>query len=536
MTVQPRSGVRWCHWVPPLLAVLYVVVLAVMLPALLHQAYRNSDAPMIPLIARAWHDGFGPAQLSSNPTMVPFAFDALLSPLSGWRQLVMASGPAMTVLTVVVMGLAARRVAGSGAAATTVAVAIAVSPAVLWPDLLQDSHVITVLGTAVLGRQLVLMARDDGKRGLVRAALTGIFSGLCLVSDQQIVVSGILPFCVALIWLRLMRRSDRMVVPAALVLGATAIIGVLLPVWMRSAGIETPPTFALNISSAGIIQGIGLTFRGLLWMVSGGWYGDHFGIAAVIGVPLLLGLVALPVVAFLRTSRELRRAPRGTSPAALLHVVFWSVSGIFLIGALLASGESHLDVQAHYIKGVMYSAAALIVVLVGPSAPKRLVVVATVMASALVVQSTAGLLRLDPVAVSGNLASPDDSAALEQIESHGLTRGYGDYWDAYDITWLSEGRIAVWPVIDDHNCTGEVIGSLCPYAAYTAAGEYRAQPGRTFLITHHRDIGCVTGPPDESVFGTPVDHVDSGDLTIYIYDHDIAKDFAGSRAPYCSIP
>jgi len=85
-------------------------------------------------------------------------------------------------------------------------------------------------------------------------------------------------------------------------------------------------------------------------------------------------------------------------------------------------------------------------------------VVAVVVALAAAVALTAaaaqvGGVPLRPSALVSGGADPDGAmvAAVDQMAAHHLTDAYGDYWVAYDLDFVGDGRVTVSPPLDEFN-------------------------------------------------------------------------------------
>jgi len=98
-----------------------------------------------------------------------------------------------------------------------------------------------------------------------------------------------------------------------------------------------------------------------------------------------------------------------------------------------------------------------------------------------------------------------------------LAYGYADYTTAPVLTWATGLRVHVFPV---RPCSQ----GLCAFYLHTISSWYAPHPGaRTFLIVDQASQGSylpVTRP--SAAFGRPASRAQLGDLTIYVYNHDIA--------------
>jgi len=208
----------------------------------------------------------------------------------------------------------------------------------------------------------------------------------------------------------------------------------------------------------------------------------------------------------------------GPAPARGAYVVFWGLAAVIPLFAYLVSGLPVDQYTARYVVTTAYALAALIPLAAlarGPLA--RGAVVAGV--CVLVTAGIASLVRHDSRDNAAHLPTTALSVPLARfLDQEGLTRGYAGYWDAAPLTWQMRFRAKVYPV---QACGGEP-RRPCQFPFHKISSWYTPQPGtRSFLILD--DLQHSASPVDPGNYlGRPVRRVRVGQLTVLVYDYDIA--------------
>ena len=534
MTDTParRDPRRWV--VAAILAVggVAAIVLAARMGDLLNATYRFSDAPAAPLIGNAIGTRDVPVVVPTQTAIGMLWIDAAIAGLPAHHAMELVLGPLIALIGVVLLALATRRVGGRRASLIALAMAAAIPPTVIWTITFQDNHVSTVATAALLGWHLVrLSATQWNAKTAIVSVIVGLFAGIGYASDPQLLVAGMLPFVASLVITWRCRPAARLPFRAAGVTVAALVVTDLIAQGVMAAQqVQFLNIFAPHPDATGIVRGATLSARGLTWMGDGQWYGGGWAAVVVIGVLAAGMMVALPVL-------ELRSALRMTggdepSTRRILHVLYWGLAFYGLVGALIVSGASSLDVQAHYISGCFFCTAAL-----APLALTRVRGRALVAGGALVcgvmATNTVSVATIDTHLFSTSAVAPESDGLVSLLETHHLTRGFAGYWEAYDITWRSEGTVQAWPVSQGRSCAGQGTTSLCAHG-FSAAGPFRPRGGQTFLITRRDGTDCFTAPPDASIYGVPTATYRLGVFTVLVYADDVSQHFVPSVDPFCS--
>jgi hypothetical protein len=116
--------------------------------------------------------------------------------------------------------------------------------------------------------------------------------------------------------------------------------------------------------------------------------------------------------------------------------------------------------------------------------------------------------------VTGLVALPMYERPIVQLlERERAMRGFAGYWDAQNLSWQTDMRLLVAPVV---NCGTE----LCPYNFFTIRSWYEPREGaRTFLLVDPT-IPVIHAPPFASQAAATRRF---GPLTLYVFDYDIAR-------------
>jgi hypothetical protein len=115
--------------------------------------------------------------------------------------------------------------------------------------------------------------------------------------------------------------------------------------------------------------------------------------------------------------------------------------------------------------------------------------------------------------VTGVVALPKyERPIVRVLEREGVRRGFAGYWDAQNLSWQTDMRLLVAPVV---NCGAQ----LCPYNFFTIRSWYAERGGPTFLLVDPTNP-VIHAPPFVS---RAIAAHRFGPLTLYLFDYDIAR-------------
>jgi hypothetical protein len=531
-----RHLARW-QWLAlglALVGIANLIVLFGSIPALVHQIYLNADhANALVLPALVGHAPPGAVTyLGDHPWYEPWWFMRATAGLPGYRQLWELAPFVAGLLGTAAVSTCAWRAFGGLAGLLCAVALVAASESARNVLYVPESHGLTVLhGGALCGALLFVYARAITGRLTSRAL---VFLGVPLVlftgagvTDQLLIVSGLVPFVVApvLCWLRSRSGAWRTISVFAI---TTAVLSVLVALVANSVMRDQhvlpapfPISFLGRESVLANLQDLATSFASL-----GG--GEFFG-APVRGAYLLAFvtgvLVLLAVGAVLRgawrwsTSTTLSDAP--TPPDSGLRdlfVAYWSVSLICVLAAIALTSISGPVADGRYLVGAWAAVAALLGTLIRSSTARWIMIAAVTVFGALNLRTELSE-RVPPFG-----PAPDQrlAGAIEHfVTANGASIGYSGYWDSAPVTWETRLRLQVYPIIACPSPSG-----WCRFSEEQISSWYTPRPHtRTFLIVDSRPgvtIPVSAAPPS---FGRPLAHATVGNgLAVYVYAGDIASD------------
>jgi len=526
-TVTSRR--RW--WFDPTIvapiaaAVVYVVLMALRLPGALSTFYSYSDFPEALRLGDAiFHGGWGhglavPSQSGLGPLWVV----GLLDQIAGSEIPGMLFGAFIVAVAIGFMVLTARRVLGTTSAVAVGALCVGAPPVVAWEMLTPVGHESTLLLTAVLAWELVVLSQTRPGHATTTSVAVGVLAGICITSDSLVVVAAVVPWIVTA--LILLRQHPERRVPLIITAGAAAASGVAIDLLSSAGGIVGRGGLAFSPSLNGITAGLRTTAMTLGQMISGAWYRDAFPASLVIAA-----VVAFVAVLYL-ASRNVTRGDGRAFPGRTVYVLFWILSAAGLVAGLCLSGlgiqHSPVNYQGHYVDGLWFALAAVLPIAV--LRPRVLPRIAAVGISCLILVNAVGIARMSASLFDG----PDygDAAQLTATLNHlGISHGYAGYWESYAIGWDTNQRITALPL---QQCThGSGAPTLCRYE-FAAPAWYSVQPGPVFVIAVrgacHDDL-CIDS---ESLTGLPPPEEirTVGLLQVYVYAHDAFGDLPMATRP-----
>jgi hypothetical protein len=515
-----RAALAW--FAPAGALTAYVVVLSARASEFSTATFLYSDAPESAYLGAGIAAGH-PVTLPPHSEAVPILLSGWLFGLPAGHALVqaLAAAPALAAVGLICAGL--RRLGGSWPVALVVG--LATGPIALWDDLWPTAHAFTLFALAVVA--IVIIRRSSGPLRRPEAILATLVVGVTLIDDPTFLFSGVVPLVVAAAVVHRLRRTRRPLLATLVPLVASLAVAAITLVALRLDGVHIlftskAPSGGLDVSRVPIA--VALAVHGMATLVTGGWYG------ALLPQPLDalalcaggLVLLAAPLVLW-RTLR--RRRNVAVADPVIAYCAFWAAVDVCVIGAYLLLGLSESPESAHYLIPCLMAAVATLPLL---ATGARSTAAVRAVAACVAAIATLGVAFLPATAFAGEQRPLDAQRTLALLSAQHLTRGFADYWVSNPLTWLSDGRVRVYPITE--RC-GPNPAAICDYE-FSDATWYQPGSGPTFLILR-RDDQCVHDDPG-SVLGTPA-RVISVDpqTTILVYGYDIAARFRPATSESC---
>lgn len=509
-------------------AVAYLAVLVAEYRSMLVGVFWNSDVASIPLIAGdlAQRAG-GVARVSFATYYSTFMFDLVTKWLPFHRGLWEFFSIGLSVLGVVVMAWASRRAAGRPAGILTFCIGIAVSPLLLYTYFAFRGP--TWFAGMLLGATLVALATmpERTPRWLTGAGVVavGFIAGSGVASDPLVAAAGVAPFVGAAVvawWLLPGEASARVAKMALAVAGVAAASALFTYRLMPAIGFRIVPTQKVQLAGGSrIAANFRMYFEDILAFGNEEYPSTPHGVVSLPGVVTLLfalGALAAPVKAIPALRRRRDRAPTPESLALVLHVGFWLATALVVSAAFVFSNLPTNGVAtARYLPPVFFAFAACAGVWVTEMSWTRIVAAGT--AALFCVLSMIALVQYVPELRAYPL-SQSGPRLISYLEAHGLTKGYGGYFDALGLTWRSDSAVQVVPAVE---CGVRPARALCQLGVNTITSWYNPEPGRTFVLVgpSYEPIGLFDPPPTE--LGPPAAVQKLEIFTIYVYDYDVGS-------------
>jgi hypothetical protein len=299
-------------------------------------------------------------------------------------------------------------------------------------------------------------------------------------------------------------------------------------------------------SPARMLDNARLAVHGLLRIADGGLIGGAipgWSPALLAAGGLLAGALVLPAVLLLRELR-LRRVAGDPGAVRFAHIAFWSLVVLLTLGAFCVTKIATDESTVRYLVPVFYATASLAPFALsahrGQRLGARLLPPAVALGlAAWVSLSAAGVAgagsdnyRDSASLMTPGAVSPDLPQLVDALTARGLHRGYADYWDSGSLTWNSDFRLLVRPVMMGRPCGHPGGLEMCAYHWNTADGWYDPVPSeRSFLLLHPGAI-CLAGRPAPGI-GVPVESFTVGSTRVLVFADDIAARFVRSTFALC---
>ena len=417
------------------------------------------------------------------------------------------SGYVLAVAAAALLGWTTARVAGTWAGVTAAAIGVVVGPFALRAFLSLASHVTNSVGAIVLGAALVLLTRRWSWWLVVPV---GIVAGTNAASDPLLWFAGIVPFALAATSLSWTTKRRDVGLRAAATLAVTVVAALTTTAVMHALdfhvvglerGISSPHDWPAHVRLLGRMLAL---LGGANYALPGPYPQEPLRVAVAL---LTAAAAAAPVVAAVK----LRRADATLSAFA----TFWAATVVLLCVVFVvtpnAAGLGGKSVN--YLLTLAPAAGAGVALLAARSLRAQVVValgvalVAGVNVASIADGRAGGVPALDAHA----------DAIRDTLEREHATRGYAGYWDAQNLSWQTDMRLHVSPVV---NCGAQ----LCPYRFFTVESWYAPRRGRTFLLVDPT-IPVIHAPPF-AANAAATHHF--GPLTVYVFDDDVARNIRGT--------
>jgi hypothetical protein len=494
----------------------YLIVIIIRMPRFYADNVASvSDATTYMLLSNTLaHGAHGAIYLSDAPWYSTILIDVITYHLPEYRAIWIVWPVCAYVVGAGLLALTVSRLAGRWAALMTATLCLALTPAILQLFLAQAFHGLTTINCILLAIFLVYLVEIGARTTwptFLAAMVLAIFTGVNAASDLLLVVIGIIPLTgVALILLA--RYRDRASLRTATLWLGTVVVAISADVATVAVGNSlslVPRTVTTRIvRPSEVIPHLALA-GGVVWKEIGpAWRYVPTEVSVrelLAGIAVLCTILAAVAFQAIRLLRSCPAKASARNRRMEAHYLIWTAMTAANFTAL-AFTIAPLDLGAVRYASVLWIAAAATLPLLFTRSPARQLGFAV--SVIVLVGVHAGLVDSIPQTPDVNMTS-----VVAYLESHHIRYGYADYWESNSVTWATNGVLTLRPA---SSC--DKSGTICAYEFGNASSWYTAKPGWSAVIvdpSHSLSIAPASryGPPRE------VDHV--GQVTVYIYDHDV---------------
>jgi hypothetical protein len=533
--VATTGGLRalpwWAAWA---LAGVYLAVFVVQLPRNITELAWNSDYASgftVPESLVRTGLGGGHIVMGAAAEWVPLWFGLLTARLPLHRELWGVMPTLLFLATACTVGWSVKQLAGTRAAVLATLMIVVASPLALAFFMAPVAHNAAYPCTALLGAYLIWLSRGEGRRRLTTLAvppLAGVAVGLCLASDVLLASTALIPLGVTAL-LSCIQRDRRARIAGACALTTLAVsipVAKLTSAIMESLGylkVPTPtklaPLAELPARAKLLFKGLKALFNGYLGPERPGALHVPLGLASdvvlVAALLALLGIGARVTVRFVLSGVRSHDRRMPSQLARSLHVIYWTSSALAVCFAFWLFAETGDNTNAHeaYYATVLFSVAAVVPLLLRTSSTARWLL--PTFASVFFIAGFAGLTS-NYMNISSTIA-PEARQVERVARATGVNTGYGGYWEASSMTWNTDGRVTVRPVMSCENPSG---ASICDFYLVAVPSWYTPLRRRSFLLVKDEEEWVGSLP---SGLGKPTAVYNFGALHMYVYPYDIAS-------------
>jgi hypothetical protein len=491
------------RWLPALTGAAYVATVVALGSQLVRDNDWDTDVSGPFALAERLR-GSGPVHIPHYGEWTTFWWLLATRALPWHATLWDASGYALAVASAALLAWTTARVAGRWAGVTAGAAALIVGPFALRALLSLASHVTNPVGAVVLAAALLLLTRT---RSWLLIIVVGLIAGANAASDALLWIAGIVPFALAAGLLAWTTRRRDVALRAGATVGVTIAAAVTTTLVMRALDFHV---IGLDVGLAHLrdLPGNVLHLGRMIALLGGANYAlpgpyPPEPLRVIVAVLALAG-IASPLVAALKL--------RDADPTLRAYACYWAAAVALLCGVFVVTPNAAAlgPKSANYLLTLAPAAGAGVALLAMRSRRGQLAVALAV--------ATVGAVNITGIVdgraeVTGLPAIKTYAQPIRQLlEREGVTRGYAGYWDAQNLSWQTDMRLLVAPVV---NCGAR----LCPYTFFTVRSWFEPQGGATFLLVDPT-IPVIHAPPFAADAASK-HHF--GPLTLYLFDYDIAR-------------
>src|SRR5215469_5453914 len=502
--------------IPMLALAAYLAVVIIRLPSFyLAEVAWNSDATSYMLLSKTLaQDTHGAIYLSYAPWYSTILIDVLTYHLPDHRAIWIAWPLCAYVVAVGLLAVTVTRLAGRWAALMTAILCLAITPPMLQTLLAQAFHGLTTINCILLAAFLVYLVEagaETTRLTLLAAVGLGVLTGVNAVSDLLLVVIGIVPLTGVALALLAKYRDRASTRAAVLWLGMIVIAfiaGFTTVAAANSLGLVPRTVLTRLVRPSEIIPHVELA-GGVVWEEVGSTWpyaANEVSLRQLLVGVAVLGAIALAIV--ILAIRLLRSCPTKSSAESRrmeAHYLSWTAIAAADFAALTFT-IAPIDLGAiRYATALWVAAAATLPLFFTRSRPRQI-------GFALLVT---GLVAVHTGLVNSAQGTPDRNlaAVVAYLESQHIRHGYADYWEANGVTWATNGVLTLRPAT---SCNTR--GTLCAFEFANASTWYAPQPGWSAVIVDPRNTLSIA---PASVYGPPREVRHVGQVTVYIFDHDV---------------
>jgi hypothetical protein len=539
---RPRwraSGLVWL--LPVLVGFANLILILAKLPNFLSILYLSSDTASAPVIASL--AAVAPADrlvtLGNYPWYETYWFLQATLHFPAHRTIWEIAPVLWTGAAFVLIARTIWTTFGRWAAGMTVAVFCSVTRFQQAVFFTLDTHGLLLVHASVLIFAIVWLVRRDQDPTWRTWSSVGVpltaFTALSVASDPLSYLANIFPFLAAALfsyWKFGTRRHRNIAVFAITTSVIAAVTGEVAAAAMRAVHVTGTPLRVDFVAPGNLFPNLNLFATAYTNLAGGDFFGLPLNRANVFTFAAgMLSLVALALVirwAWKRTPQALKRV-RSTNPtqeAQFAFAVFWSALLVAMCAAFILTSTPQDALAGRYIATAYVAVAVLLPLCVSKvvRAPRQYLAVAIGLFAAVTFVGNV----LQPAADSTFLqvglpaVAPPVAAEVEHFSlSHDARFGYAPYWDAAALSWASQLRLQVYPV---YECQSPAL-TLCSYFLNEISTWYKPRPNtRTFLIT---DVTVPDPVSLDPALGKPIASKTFGNVTVYIWGHDIASAIKG---------
>lgn len=346
--------------------------------------------------------------------------------------------------------------------------------------------------------------------------IVSFFVGLLIYNDPYFFYFSVFPLVVFLVYLFIFDEESRIKLRYIFLL--TVFSGIFYEILNKTAikaGIHIVHSPTIFVTWNELFSQTLLALHGLVLIYGADFTGKNvfniFTISALTNFIVLLFILCIAIRNLIFRKIDFKNR----SERLILWKSFFAYELFFILIVYVMNGQDTVLPTYRYLIIFPFVATILLVDYIGSTktGTRNILAILLVLATILNLATNINNTKLNQLNTP-NKRNYQTYDMISALESHGLTKGYGQYWDSNITSYFSKKHLVVLPVMC--NASGKTV----PFLWMINRAEYSYPAQRTFIIVDNAPAACnLTNTLLQ--FGQPVSSFEEDGDMVLVYNYDI---------------